>query len=50
MCIDEKYQYFLDEKKCLNPCPAEQIKKPYPVLIFSQSDYLINVVDINSHT
>ena len=31
-----------------NPCPAEQIKLPH--LIFSQSDYLIQIVDTNSHT
>ena len=34
----------------LNPCPAEWIKMPYPFLIFSQSDYLIQIVDINLHT
>ena len=32
------------------PCPAEYIKKPHPFLIFSQSDDLIRVVDIDSHT
>ena len=25
----------------INPCHAEYIKKPHPLLIFSQSDYLI---------
>ena len=34
----------------LNSCPAEYIKKPRPFLIFSQSDYLIKVVDPDSHT
>ena len=33
-----------------NPCPAEQIKMPRPLLIFSQSDYLIGIVALNSHT
>ena len=32
------------------PCHAEKIKMPCPLLIFSQSDYLIQVVDTNSHT
>ena len=27
-----------------------EIKMPHPLLIFSQSDYLIRIVDINSHT
>ena len=34
----------------LNPCPAEYIKMPCPLLIFSQSDYLIYIVHINSDT
>ena len=34
----------------VNPCHAEKIKMPQPLPIFSQSDYLIHVVDINSHT
>ena len=34
----------------LNLCHAEYIKIPHPFLIFSQSDYLIKIVDINSHT
>ena len=34
----------------INPCHAELIKLPCPLLIFSQSDYLIQIVDINSHT
>ena len=33
-----------------NPYPAEKIKMPRPLLIFSQSDYLIQIVDINLHT
>ena len=33
-----------------SPCPAEWIKKPRLFLIFSQSDYLIQIVDINLHT
>ena len=34
----------------LNPCPAEYIKMPHPFLVFSQSNYLIQIVDINLHT
>ena len=34
----------------INPCHAEYIKMPCPLPIFSQSDFLIQVVDINSHT
>ena len=34
----------------INPCPAEWIKMPCPNLIFSQSDYLIRIVVINSYT
>ena len=33
-----------------NPCPAEYIMMPCPLLIFSQSDYLIWIVHINSDT
>ena len=33
-----------------NSCHAESIKMPRPLLIFSHSDYLIQTVDINSHT
>ena len=35
---------------CLNPCHAKKIKMPCPLLIFSQSDHLIQTVDIDSHT
>ena len=31
----------------LNPCRAEWIKIPRPLLFFTQSDYLIRVVDTN---
>ena len=34
----------------INPCHAEKIKMPCPLLIFSQSDYLIQVLDANVHT
>ena len=34
---------------CLNPCHAEWIKMSRPLLMFSQSDNFIQVVDINSH-
>ena len=33
-----------------NPCPAEYIKMSRPIQIFSQSNCLIQIVDINSHT
>ena len=31
----------------INPCHAEQIEMPHPFLLVSQSDYLIQTVDIN---
>ena len=34
----------------INPCPAELIKMPHPLLIVSQPDSLIQIVDINSHS
>ena len=37
-------------RNMLYPCHAELIKMPHLHLIFSQSDYLIKIVDINSHT
>ena len=38
-------------KFCIfNPYCAEYIKMSCPLLIFSQSNYLIKVVDTNSHT
>ena len=37
-------------QSCINPCTAEWIKMPCPLLIFSQADYLIWIVAINSHT
>ena len=48
----------MSECCCLvNPCHAEYtqqkyqcIRMPCPLLIFNQSDYLIQVVDINSNT
>ena len=40
--------YMLNLK--VNPCHAEEIKMPCPLLIFIQSNYLILVVDKNSNT
>ena len=37
-------------KWLVNPCHAEYIKMPHPLLIFNQSDYLIWIVAINSYT
>ena len=34
----------------VNPCPAEKIKMPHPLLIYSQSNYLIQVVHAISNT
>ena len=34
----------------VNPCHAEEIKMPRPFPIVSQSDDLIWIVDISSHT
>ena len=33
-----------------NPCYAKQSNMPRPLLVFRQSDYLIQVVDTNSNT
>ena len=41
--------FYVVPDKNLNPCHAEWIKMPRPLLIFSLSDYLIQVVDSNSH-
>ena len=41
--IHAKIKYF-------NYCRAEYTKMPRPLLIFSQSDYLVQIVDTNSHT
>ena len=40
----------INKIKLQNPCHAELIKMPRPLLIVSQSDCLIQVVYINSHT
>ena len=45
----DKNVHFLRNMEPLN-CHAVYIKMPSPFLIFSQSDYLILVVDTNSHT
>ena len=34
----------------INPSHAEQIKMPCPLLIFSQSDYILQIADISSYT
>ena len=36
--------------KIINPCHTDWIKMPRPLLIVSQSDYLIQIVHTNSHT
>ena len=38
------------EKSHINPCHAEYIKMPCQLLVFSQSDYLIQLVHTNSNT
>ena len=40
---------FQQNIKKINPCHPEKIKMPCPLLIFSQSDYLIQVVQTNSN-
>ena len=42
--LQKAFSYFL-----INPCHAEEIKMPCPLLIFSQSHYLIQVFDTSSH-
>ena len=41
---------FSDTVLSFNPCPAEYIKMPRPFQIISQSDYLIQIVEINAQT
>ena len=43
------FSNMLSSPSILNPCHAEYIKMPRPLLIASQSDYLIQVFDRNSH-
>ena len=43
-------QHWKTAKIILNPCPAEKIKMPHPLLIFRQSDYLCQIFDANSQT
>ena len=38
------------ETNLFNPCHAEYIKMPSPLIVFGQSDNLIQVVDTKPHT
>ena len=42
-----KFPYLQSQILFLNPCPAEKIKMSHPLLIFSQSDYTIQIVNTN---
>ena len=48
-CHAERIQMPCHTEWIQMPCRTEWIKMPRSVLIFSQSDNLIQVVDINSH-
>ena len=48
-CIQSHEHATVLPSLAVNPYHAEQIKIPCPLLIFSQSDYFIQIVDINSH-
>ena len=48
-CLKNIMQIQRTSSRYINPCPADKIKMPRPLLIFSQSDYLIKTVAINSH-
>ena len=50
LCTYQYVEVLWFSSQNLNPCPAEYIKRPLLLLIFSQSDYLIQIIDINSHT
>ena len=39
-----------DRPNQINPCHAEYIEMLRPLLIFNQSDYWIQIIDINSNT
>ena len=41
---------FILHNLTLNPCHAEHIKMSHSFMTVSQSDYLIQTVDINSNT
>ena len=49
-CIGSFFPWLSLKYKVLNPCHAESITIPRPVLIFSQSDYFIQVADTNSNS
>ena len=40
----ERYVKYQTIVICFNPCHAELIRMPHPLLIFSQSDYFMGVV------
>ena len=49
--VNLKWSYMprlVQKKTVINLCHAQKIKMPRPLLIFSQSDYLIQIVDTNS--
>ena len=51
-CSQTRYRFAVEPgyDSDIIPCHAEGIKKPCPLLIFSQSDYSIQIDDANSHT
>ena len=48
--IKEIICFLREQSLSFNPCDAELIKMPCPLLIFSQSGNLVQIVDINSYT
>ena len=45
--IASHYYNYLQSSQYFNPCPAEQIKMPHQLLIFSQSGHLILIIAID---
>ena len=51
ICICQKIgSHVVFDMLKVKPCHAEKIKMSHPFLIVNQSDYLILVVDTNSHS
>ena len=49
LCLIRVFPAHLQYHWSINPCHAEWIKMPHPLLNFNQWDYWIQVVDTNSH-
>ena len=48
--LEREVEYILGHFIRLTLVLLNNFKRPHPLLIFSQTDYLIQIVDINSHS